>query len=327
MVDRRNFLKGAGAVTTVGVTGLSGCLGGGGTDTETDEGSGDDTETDQPFNDGVLDFYMSPSEPQDLMMSQYAPVEEYLTDEVHETELTYAQNYSAVLESLGSHTGDVAETGPFAAALGVNEDKADILLQRFAYGSWEYTSVIVTRDDTDISSLSDLEGKTIAFADRLSASGSLFPLYMLKNAGLSIGDLPTGADANADFDANYANGHGAAFETLVNEQADAAGVGQFITVAESGTDNYKDGIEEVDAYDGIPRAPIVASPELSDDNQQAVTDAFLDAPEEVYLGEDGEGDTDDDLWFSDVRDADVDTYQGVIDVATELGISLDQLDS
>jgi phosphonate transport system substrate-binding protein len=46
----------------------------------------------------------------------------------------------------------------------------------------------------------------------------------------------------------------------------------------------------------------------------------------MYLGEDGEGDTDDDLWFSDVREADNDTYQPVVDVANELGITAELLD-
>ena len=83
----------------------------------------------------------------------------------------------------------------------------------------------------------------------------------------------------------------------------------------------------METYDGIPRAPIVTSPELSDEEQSALVDAMKDAPEEMYLGEDGEADTDDDLWFSDVRPADVETYQPVIDVATELGIETEFLDS
>jgi phosphonate transport system substrate-binding protein len=309
MSGRRKFLKLAG---TTGIAGLTGCLGlGGGSDSEA-------------FGDGTLNFYMSPSEPQDLMLKQYAPVKDYLNENVEDTELTYAKDYAAVIQSLGSGTGDVAETGPFAAALGVNSDKAQIALQRFAYGSWDYVSTIVTKEDSDIQSLSDLEGKKIALADRLSASGSLFPLYMLKNRGnLAIGKLPTGSDNNADFSANYAGGHGAAFAALESGQVDAAGVGQFITLNDDR--KLKSGYRYVDTYEGIPRAPIVTSPELSDENKEKVVNALKDAPESMYLGKDGKKDTKDDLWFSDVRPANVDTYQPVIDVAKDLGISLDQL--
>jgi phosphonate transport system substrate-binding protein len=329
MVERRQFLKSSAIATTIG---LAGCLGDGGEEEDPGSNGSDSTPTDsptasptpEPYGDGTLDFFMSPSEPQDLMVSQYDPIEKYLTEEVHDTELTYAKNYSAVIESLGTGTGDIAETGPFAAALGVNEDKVDVILQRFAYGSWEYTSVLVTKEGSGITSVSDLEGKTIALADRLSASGSLYPLDTLKNAGLSIGDLPTGSDANADFTAQYAGGHGAAFEALANGQVDAAGVGKFITV--DGEDRtLKDGYSYVEKRTGIPRAPIVASPQLSEENKQAVTDAFVNAPDSMYLGADGEADTEDDLWFSDVRESSVEDYQDVVKVATNLGISLDQL--
>jgi phosphonate transport system substrate-binding protein len=195
MTKRRTFLKTAGAVSAAGL--LAGCTGGessssgGNTDTATDAGTPTATDTPVPYNNGEVNFVMSPSEPQELMESQYAPIKEYLNSETGvPTTLRYARNYSAVLQAMGSGTADVAETGPFAAALGVKAGKADIALQRFAYGSWEYSSVIVTKEDSDISSLSDLEGETVAFADRLSASGALFPLFMLKQAGLNVGGYP-----------------------------------------------------------------------------------------------------------------------------------------
>jgi len=69
------------------------------------------------------------------------------------------------------------------------------------------------------------------------------------------------------------------------------------------------------------------SPELSADEQTAVKDALLTASESIYFGEDGESDTEDDLWFSNVREADDDTYQPVVEVASELGVTTDLLDS
>ena len=283
-----------------------------------------DTSTPVPYGNGVVDFVMSPSEPQELMQKQYAPVEEHLSSETGmTTELKYARDYSAVLQAMGSGTADIAETGPFSAALGVNADKADIALQRYAYGSWDYSSVIVTKTDSDISSLSDLRGESVGFADRLSASGALFPLYMLSEAGLDIGGYPQ-EEGSAEFDATF-SGHSQAFTQLENDQVAAAGVGQFITLNDDR--ELKDGYEYVKTYDGIPRAPIVTSPELSDEEQSTLVDTMKNAPEEMYLGEDGEEGTDDDLWFGDVRPADVEKYQPVIDVATELGIEAEFLDS
>lgn len=329
MAKRRNFLKTAGALGTIGITGLAGCTSG---DDSTPEGEGEDSTptaspTPEPMYGGELNFIMSPSEPQDKMMAQYSPVKAHLESELGvEAKLKYGANYSAVVRALDSGTADVAEMGPFAAALGEIDDMADIVLQRKGYGSYEYSSVWVTKDDSGIEKLEDLKGKKVALADRLSASGSLFPLYMAKQAGLAIGDHPTG-DGGADFDVQYAGGHGAAFKALESGQVEAVGVGQFIALEENdeGERVLKDGYSYVDTYDGIPRAPICVSPQLSDEEKTKLTQAMLDAPESMYLGEDGEDGTDDDLWFSDVREASKDTYQPVIDVAKELGIDLEQL--
>jgi phosphonate transport system substrate-binding protein len=341
MTGRRQFLKLSSGVGLGGLTALAGCTGstGGGSGTATESGSGgsgggESTATETAtatessggtaFNDGELNFLMSPSEPQDLMEKQYEPVQEYLTEEVHDpTVLRYARNYSAVVQAMGSGTADVAETGPFAAALGVRADKADIALQRYAYGSWEYSSVIVTKEGSDVESLADLEGRSVALADRLSASGSLFPLSMLKEAGLDTGGYPEEA-GSADFEAQYAGGHSSAFAALEADQVPAAGVGKFITLNDDR--ELKDGYRYVETTDGIPRAPMIVSPTLSDEERTAIVDAMKEAPESVYLGADGEADTDDDLWFSDVRPATVDTYQPVIDVANELGIKTELLD-
>jgi phosphonate transport system substrate-binding protein len=306
MPKRRTVLKSVGAATAVGA--LAGCLGG-----------SDASDSSDPYVDGKIRFLMSPSEPQDRLRAQYTPIKERLNehvDAVDTVEMQYANNYAATLTALDSGTGDLAETGPFAGALGVNADSAEILLQRKGYGSWTYSSVIVTRPETDISSLSDLDGKRIAFADRLSASGSLYPLGMLKEAGLSVPDEP-GSPAGADFEPSWST-HAQAAEALQSGTVDAAGVGYFI-VANDDRTGYVDGVEEVEQDDGIPRAPIMVSPQLTDDEKSTLQDAFTEADDSLYWGEDGEEGTDDDLWFNDVRPADSETYQPVVEKAETLG--------
>jgi len=312
MTNRRTFLKSAGIAGTAGLTGLSGCIGSFGSD---------------PFNDGTVQFLMSPTEPQEQMRAQYTPVRERLTESVESADdvtIDYAADYSATLNALDSQTADVAETGPFAAALGVNNEQADIILQRKAFGGWEYRSIIITRDDTDITSAEDLEGRDVAFADPLSASGSLYPLYMLQEAGLSVPDSP-GSPSGADFSPTWSS-HASALEALQTEQADAAGVGYFIAAGDN-NDGLADGLQLVDDREGIPRAPIVVSPDLTDEEQTAITNAFTGASDTMYYGEDGEEGTEDDIWFSGVRPATVDDYQPVIDLADSLGYGQDVFES
>ena len=306
MENRRTFLKSAAVAGTVSLSGMAGCIGNFGS---------------QPYGNGTVKFLMSPTEEQEYMQSQYKPVKERLGNHIGDAdaELQFAADYSATLEALSNGTAEAAETGPFAAALGAKTSKAEIILQRQAYGGWTYKSVIVTKADSDIESLSDLEGKTVAFADALSASGSLYPLAMLSDAGLSIPDEP-GNDRGADFTGNWSS-HEQAVEALVNDQADAAGVGGFITLNDEG--NLREELKEVDTRDGIPRAPILVAPGLSDDEKKQITTAFTEAPDKMYYGADGKADTDDDLWFDGVRTADKSTYQPVIDAANSLGYGED----
>lgn len=303
MANRREFLKAAGTAGALGMTGLSGCIGSFGS---------------QPYKDGTVTFLMSPTEEQEQMRAQYEPVGNRLEDhmsDVDKVEVQFAADYSATLEALSNGTADIAETGPFAAALGAKTGKAEIVLQRHAYGGWGYESVIVTRADSDISSLSDLEGKRIAFADALSASGSLYPLSMLSDAGLAIPDEP-GNDRGADFEGTWSS-HEQALEALKNDQADAAGVGGFITLNDDG--ELQSELKEVRSKSGIPRAPILVAPDLSDEEKETAVTAFTEAPDEMYFGADGEEGTDDDLWFDGVRKRGRDEYQPVIDAANSLG--------
>ena len=300
-MHRRDLLKTSGALFGAG---LAGCVGG--------------------ASEAGYTFMMSPSEPQEQMQAQYTPVAGYLSDELgSEVSLQYASSYSAINRALGTGNGHMAEMGPIAAALGVESENVEIVLQRRGYGSWTYSSVIVTREDSDIESLEDLRGGTLAFADMLSASGSVYPLDMLKDGGIEVGNAPKN-DSGAEFDGTWSN-HAAAFESMMAGQADAAGVGLFMATGDDG--EYKDGVREVARRDGLARAPIVISPGLSEDEKESFVNSFVDAPEEVYHGESGNPDNDDDnLWFDAVRPASVETYESMIETARGLGIEIDLLD-
>jgi len=345
MTKRRTFLKSAGAVGVAGL--IAGCSGssnsGGSTDTDaaTDTATSTPTATATPDpqmtfgGDGTVNFGLSPSVPQEDMEVQYSPLLDHMGGYLRENhdvpsglsvEGTVGSNYSAVIQSLGQGTMDVAETGPFAAGLGVMTGNAEIILQRYGYGGWEYKSIIATPNDSDITDLSDLSGKTVAFSDQLSTSGALYPLYSISNqGGLDVGELPEGNGSQAEFDARFAGGHVGSYTLLEQGQVDAAAMGGFVRDTKTGPapEEWQEVATTLHEDSGLPRAPIVVSPELGDEVKTAIQDAFLDGPDTIYYGADGEDGTDDDLWFGDVREAGQEEYQSVIDVADELGVGTD----
>jgi phosphonate transport system substrate-binding protein len=354
MRHRRTFLKGLGAVGTAGI--LAGCGGdggdGGGSDGESDGsdgdsdgsdgsgGGGDDTPTATPEpsvtfgGDEEINFNLSPSVPQEDLNVQYAPLRDHIqeyttsnydTPEGLQARMNIGSNYSAVIQALGQGTADLAETGPFAAAVGVETDNLEVVLQRFGYGTWTYKSIIAVRNDSDISGIADLEGRRVAFSDPLSTSGFLFPAAAMKEAGVDIGNLPEGNGSQAAFEPVFAGGHVQSYTLLEQEQVDAAGMGGFVRDTKAGPtpDEFGNVATTLHEDDGLPRAPIVVSTELPDESKDAIKQAFLEAPDEVYWGADGEEGTKDDLWFGDVREATVEDYQVVIDTANTLGVGPD----
>jgi phosphonate transport system substrate-binding protein len=354
MRDRRTFLKRAGALGTAAV--IAGCTGGGdGTDTESGGGdsdggdnggsdsggdsgggstetmSGDDGPAATFGGDGEINFNISPSVPQQQLQVQYAPLrdhiesyvtENYDTPEGLEATMNIGSNYSAVIQALGQGTADLAETGPLAAVVGNQTGNSEIILQRFGYGGWTYKSLIAVPNGSDISSVEDLEGKDVAFSDPLSTSGFLFPVAAMAEAGIDIGELPEGNGSQAAFTPRFAGGHVQSYTLLEQGQVDAAGMGGFVRDTSTGPapDAWQDVATTLHEDSGIPRAPIVVSPELPQESKDAIRQAFLEGPDTIYYGADGEEGTDDDLWFGDVREATIDDYQLVVDKAETLGI-------
>lgn len=288
------------------------------TQTETSESSTTAGETD---SDGeAYTFGLAPIEPTSIVMETYAGFESYLDDAIGETDLDVAPSSRALVSRLESGSYAFADAGPLTAALAARDERAEIALQRKAFGTWEYESYIVTREETDLESLADVSGRSVVFANRFSTSGSIVPLWVLANAGVDVGALPLEA-GNSGFEATFTN-HAAALETLQAGDADVACLGGFIATDDDGS--LEEGLRVLHAELELPRAPILTSPTLSPADTDAFVDAMRNAPDRAYAGAD-ENDDDDDLWFSDVRPADPSDYEFLADAADTLDIELADL--
>ncbi|WP_134671074.1 phosphate/phosphite/phosphonate ABC transporter substrate-binding protein [Halorussus marinus] len=318
-MERRTFLTSTAAVGTLGLT--AGCIGnlsGGG-------------------NSETVNFILSPAESDVDVQQQYEPLFTHLEEEAGVTiESNVAKDYAAVLQALDSGQADIADAAPAVAIEGDNQGSTDVMGIRVAYGAAKYFSFITTLADNDIESLEDLEGETIAFADSLSTSGSLFPLYMLSQAGLDVGDAPQGDPA--DFKGQWSD-HSTARETLVNrDPVMAAGTGAFSTITHvpksqlpDRVKKYNPSVEDagsedpqldlLQASDPIPRAPILVRRDWEADARDGVREALLNAEESDLVDENAE----EELWFTGVNEGSVSDYEPVQKVIDELGLELGQV--
>ena len=100
----------------------------------------------------------------------------YLGCEVEEIQ---ASDYNAIIEALRTGSADMAYMGSQALALGVERTDLEPIVMKAEDGDPNkaiYHSVLITNSaNSDINSIQDIKGRTMAFVDPDSTSGNLVP--------------------------------------------------------------------------------------------------------------------------------------------------------
>ncbi|MFD1643906.1 PhnD/SsuA/transferrin family substrate-binding protein [Halohasta litorea] len=316
-LSRRRFA--AGALGAAGLTGMAGC--------SSVLGNADSSET--------ITMLLTPDTPSDVR-PQYQPVHDLLEGEIDglDLEMKVPQDYSAVRPALRS---EQAEIGMDDVTLISDPDMMDLFGTAVTGGTAFYFSMMLTKPESDIDERTDLEGRSVAFADRLSTSGSIFAVYALKEAGLDVGDAPDGPPV--DFDGTWSN-HEDAVQKVINDDADACCTWTGNGMAYLAQDQeLPEEVANQDSFVGnrgsesetlrpfwwsfpIPKQPIYARQSWDSPMKEEIRQTLIDSDRELieeYLPEDY---NEDDLPFSTLRETTMDNYEPVITRLNDLGIEL-----
>ena len=325
---RRRYLLQAGALVGA-ATSLAGC-----SSSTPSEGSVTGGGQDYP----PVTFIETPGNQPANTRKQWQPFTEYLQQNIDglEMEISFAQSYSAVGQALLNDQGHITSGDVVLLA---NPNKFDVLGIKAEQGAAVYFSLIATLSTYDgIESLADLEGHTIAFADRLSTSGSLFATYALKQAGLDIGEAPYGDPV--DYTGEWSN-HDSAKQSVINRE-DVVALGTYAgniaehipqdqfpqvfrersaewsKVKEPGTASPE--MELLHTSTPIPKSPLIAPSDwehpLRDEIEETIVSiepGDLRKPEEVELP------------ITEIKKGSLEDYQPVRNVINELGVDFGDL--
>ena len=316
---RRNYLKTVAGVGTVTLGGVAGCLGNSGSS-----------------NNDLVRFGLTAVEGDVDTREQWRPLFEYIENEADVTiEVNEASNYSAILQAFRNDQIDISGTPHTIGIIGDRLEVTDVVGLRRAFGTDREFAFITTLPEDNISDINELAGSEITFADPLSTPGAMFPLYMLSQGGLDVGEAPDGDPV--DFQASYSD-HAIARQQLINrESVKAAGTGSFSVIEHVPPEQLPDRFVENDpaaesagsaepaldllaVSEPIPRPPVLSRRKWDSENREPVEQALLDAPSEAFISEDAEFP----LWFDGVVTGSIEEYDPVADVMSELGIDLDR---
>ncbi len=135
------------------------------------------------------------------------------------TRLFPASDYAGVQQAFSAKQIEIAALGASAYAgawLDTNGGVEPLLTAQEADGSISYVAVMITRADSGITSLEQMRGKSLAWADPNSTSGYLIPRFALRRAGIAV-------DGTAYFSrTGFGGGHEQAVVAVVQRQYDAA---------------------------------------------------------------------------------------------------------
>jgi len=322
LFSRRQFVASASASTLA----LAGCLGLG----DNSGGSSED-----------VTMLLTPGNPREVK-GTYEPIINMIDGELDSVNLEskVLQSYSAIRPAL---TSGQAEIGLDEVTLLSKPDFFDVFGTTVTGGSAFSFSVILKQADSDIDELAELENKTVAFADRLSTSGSIYPIYALLQAGLDVGDAPKGDPI--DFEGVWSN-HEICREKLAEGEAAVAatsggwGLQHF---PESYESEIPDRVVELSGWFGtlgdtveeggpefrdiwwsepIPKQPVYAREDWESENKEKIGDLLLNADKELVEQYYPDGYDEQQLPFSEIRETSIDNYQPQVKRLNALGVEL-----
>jgi len=128
-----------------------------------------------------------------------------------------AADYAGVMQGMAAGQLEAAEFGAsgFAGTWLDCKCVEPIIVPQEKDGSTYYYSVMVTRKDSSITSLDQMKGHSLAFADPNSTSGYLIPSATLKSRGIEL------ADGKYFSRTGFAGGHEQGVVAMLNKQYDA----------------------------------------------------------------------------------------------------------
>lgn len=253
-------------------------------------GSSDDSANDDNSSDGdtyvpdSLTVQFVPSQNAETLEAKAKPLEDLLENELDiDVTVSVSTNYNSVVEALASEQIDVGFLPPNAYVQAHDEyGAADVILQSQRYGVNDdgtntdelvdsYYTIFITKSDSDIDSIADLKGKTIAFQDITSSAGYVWPAAAL---------LDEGIDPLTDVNPLTLQGHDAAVTAVLNGEADAAAIFQDArnVVLSDFPDVFED-TKVIAHTEPIPNDTIAVQTNMDEEWKEKIKQAFINVGE------------------------------------------------
>lgn len=238
----------------------------------------------KPAEDKPLELQFVPTNNDGSMQAKAKPFAEYLTEKLgRPVNVTLATDYSTIVEAMASGKVDIGIMPP-AAYLQAREQKAATAILTSQLGAFDaetglpiegqlsptFKAEILVRKDSGLNTLEDLKGKNIVTLQPNSASGYIYPVAEMRNAGI---------DPITESNLTIVNDIPSEITAVLNGQQDAAFVFEGARVVFGGKFEGYDLFEDLKVLylseGNIPNDAIAVNTEMDADLRSKIKEVFL----------------------------------------------------
>ncbi|MEL6543961.1 MAG: phosphate/phosphite/phosphonate ABC transporter substrate-binding protein [Myxococcota bacterium] len=220
-----------------------------------------------PLPEKALRLSVTPIAAKTVLEREFEPLARYLSSalEVPVT-LEIPESYSDATDRVVRGEVDVAFLSPLAYVLSAKRSTGlTVIATPIAQGAPTYASYILVREDAPMTELEQLKGKSIAFVDRRSTSGFLYPYAYL---------LDRGIEPDSYFGSvSFLGDHGSVVEALRSGRVDAGAT--FAAAAGFVEGAAKTDLRILAKTGRIPYDAVVVVESVSDAAKTRLREAFL----------------------------------------------------
>lgn len=201
-----------------------------------------------------------------------------------------ASDYTAIIEALRTGKADMAYMGALAVAMGAERAGITPIVMKAPNGDKAqavYHSVFVTqKDNSEINSIKDFKGKTIAFVDPDSTSGNLVPTSEIMKAFPDLHLTNEKIHTNGEFfeAVSFSGKHQAGLQAVIKGDVDIVPISDQIMASEFKNGNAdENAVKVVHSSAAIPAEAMVVSKTVNEDLKKTLTKFLVEYNNKDYF--------------------------------------------
>jgi len=201
-----------------------------------------------------------------------------------------ASDYTAIIEALRTGKADMAYMGALAVAMGSERAGVTPIVMKAPNGDKAqavYHSVFVTqKDNSEINSIKDFKGKTIAFVDPDSTSGNLVPTSEIMKAFPDLHLTNEKIHTNGEFfeAVSFSGKHQAGLQAVIKGDVDIVPISDQIMASEFKNGNAdENAVKVVHSSAAIPAEAMVVSKTVNEDLKKTLTKFLVEYNNKDYF--------------------------------------------